>query len=1288
MPISSQDNDHRKSPSPLRSALMVLGLLIVMVFILVIIFSIQASAESGAPPINGTTDGDWIIEGGDDIIRTDETLTIGGDIIIEEGGYLTFVNTSLFFTEKGDSEYYEISMEWNGFLILLNGSEIDSESGWELDAFNGGRTYIENSILNNTRMYLNGNTWILNSKLTNLTYFWKRGNIFELLDSHVHFRDVEDEELTGFHQPEQFFIWSPRSLFIENNTIITNRSTVVIETSGGMIANNTFTHPRWVYSGLGVQDSSDITIINNLVELNGKLGITAQFYSYNITIKKNTLRPLGNGDGLEFGIYVRRSSSEIAIDENTIINANRSISIAEDSNSCTIRDNIIEDSIYGIRNFNGTHSCEIKKNSFRNVEWAIFQSNNVPIDQDQNVFINVNNRTGRENGFVFNVRDKKNKPIEACNVTITNRFDDVVFQGQTMVDGFIPWIVLHNMTQTQEGTTYYAPYTVSIEKWGKTNSESFDLPESNVVVMGLKLDIKFDASIDLEPIIDDILRGEQAPIALTIENSGTMAFSHCDVVVEVTGGNDTIEIFNETFQDLDVSYKQPINTNWFVDRDVNVGTYFAQCRVECHSQYLEEPHVESSSLAFHVINLPPTIDPELHSDPSLTVGKNEIMVINLTSYISDYEDDPNNLTLGISDFHHFKEVEISMMGKTISITPLDQFHGLVDVNITIMDLDGSIFSIPVLLRWTNHKPVFNQDIQLKRYSIHKLYQLDLSHLASDEDINDTLSWNFTAEDHDSGNISIVHNDDHLIISREQDNVTSADLTLTVHDTSDANASRVFTIIWESNVFLSNLEIPQYHEYSMQNDTFDILVSIHNVDELNVLYDLFFYLDSMESPVEQLVREIEGGTTEQITIPWSAVGGNHEIIISLVVSSPQDRNLTDHILQLPITVYFPMTMICNRSSDIPLELMEEGNSLQVEVFTPPAKGIDHVTILIENFSYNGVITEFGGETPGLGEGGESLLIDGIRIAVSPQERNINSASSGQFIINITINDYTNFSNGDVIGFCIYAEGDDGRSNDVVLHVTVQVESEKSTSQIPFFKQTTVILIISLFLLPLVAVKASSALSNSFYSMYKLTRMIFLLNPKFYAFLCPLATKYFEDDETRYNEYRDEICKFLEARGEQGATIHEVMKYLKKWLPYGTTGDANPEDQRVTGVVREHINVLRKKKFIRVLGGRYYFRSYQPALPQDVYSTKINWKSLLRDDKFRLKGETICHLISMFYNNGNNGMKNKELAQLMDMTPYALHYHIRKLENMGVVEKRKGQGKRYFLNTQSIQAYIST
>ena len=1292
MSHTTQENQNVGMLRHWRSLLMVLGFVFLLVCILITLESMDASAEWGAPPTNGSTDGPWVLEQGDEVVRSNETLTINGDIRVE-GASLTLINTTLIISDKdgGFPEFYMIQVMGPSSLNILNGSCIESlVDGQIYTGATGSILTMENSKINNTRLILNYDAFITNSELTNIPMFNSVTGIITLKENHIQMSDHGENQDVESYAP--FQIYQPYRLAIENNTIINEGSVYFGNVNRGNIANNTFTHPTWSEYGLLIYQSSDITIYNNVFEFNGFMGINPYMSSHNITIRKNIFRPLDDSEGQQYGIYMASGSYDINVYENTFIDANYSITV-NDSHSINIRENMIEESLCGVRIGNESHSCEVTGNVYRNVENALYEINNAPASENLNVYQNVDNHTKRANGLILLVNDKKNRPLEGCNVTISDRFDHVVFQGQTLVDGTIPWLPIINMTRTNMGTTNYAPYTVHVEKMGKSNSETFDLPEAEEVVIKLKLDIDFDVSIDVEPIFGTIKRGENVPINLTFENTGTMNFSNCQLLVRIIGGDETVLILNQTFENVDSGFFVSLSNEWFVPAITKLGTYFIQSDIICYNKYREEPYTYDESKSFQVINSPPQIDRDLLQDSNITVNKNEVMTINLTSYVSDFEDDLVNLTLSMSNTHHFKEVEISMNAKTITITPFDHFHGKVYVNFTITDLNGSRYLLPVPLIWKNHNPVFDPEINLIRYSKNQQYQMDLTDLASDEDANETLTWNYSSIDNINGNISISHNDDQLVITRTVENVTSARLSLTVFDTSDANASRIFTINWETDLFLSDLDIPKLNDYPFADNEYNIQILVHNRDSLKAHFNLFFYLDTMDSPLDQWTLEIDGQSTEQITIPWSAVGGTHEIIISLVVISPQDQNLTDHLLQLPITVYFPMTMTCDRStngSTIPLELVEEGNSLVVEVFTPPAKGIDHVTIMVMNLSFNGALQDLdqGSRVIGEGEGGGTELIRGIIITVTPQERNIDGASSGTFTITITINDASNCTHDDVIELCLYAEGDDGRSNYVVLHAAVKEESEKSVSQFPLFSHSTVILICGIILLPLVSVKASSALSNSFYSMYKFSHWLFLRFPSLFLFMCPFTFRTMDDDEALCNEYRNAICGILELRGGQGATLHEIMAHLKKYFPYGTTGNANPENNNVTGVVRRHIDVLKKKKFIKELGDRYYYRQYQPSLPEDIYTPKINWNSLLHNGRLKLKGQTICQVITAICNNGDNGMKNKDLCAVMDMSPCALHYHIKKLEKADIIERRKGAGKRYFPNSNFIHSYFQS
>lgn len=1293
----------------MRCVLMVLGLAIILLFIL----SMDGNAEYGAPEKNGTTDGDWTIEAGDDVVRSNETITIDGDIRLEEGS-LTLINVTLIIQEKGYGfpRWYEIKTWGSANLNILAGSRIDCVVDGQIISLAGGAITITDSEINNTMLAICDSFHVTHSKLTNITYLsiqYFSIRIDALMyDNLLHFKN-NYTTAGDVHYP--FSIYGTEELEIDNNTIITDDRLLISSVSKGRISNNTFSHPNREFIGLQVGLCDNLIIQDNDFQFNGFIGVSVNTQSDNIEVRDNTFRSNGAGGSLQFGIRVSQSS-HVDIYDNTFRDLDTAIQLNH-SHSCSAYSNTIESTLLGIvvsnethdsdiyentiidviaavQHENGTVNCDVTGNYIRDVKWAFYQINNAPPSLDSNILLNVEYHTGRANGLMLSVRDTRNRALDECNVTIRNQYNDIVYEKSTNAEGILPWISLFNMTSTAEKETKYAPYTVSIEKMGKTASETFDLPEAEDVWLGMKLDINFDVFIDIRPIFGAIPRGEEVPVNITVRNTGSMNFTHCYLLIESIGPDNRTQILNQTIHDLYVGGQDQVETTWFVEKGMRPAEYFVQAEIQCYNKHREDPHVEDESISFRVINARPSIYEDLRNDPNLTKGKNEIMVLNVAPFISDFENDLEDLILNMSPVQSFKDVVIDAVTKTITITPLDHFHGKILVNLTVTDLDEGKFLFLVPLTWINHDPVFRPDIVLTHYSTNQDYQFDLIGLATDEDVNETLVWNATSNDLLEGNISISFSDGRLTIARENDNVTSVYVMLLVFDISDANASLLVTIIWETNLHLSGLNIHGYDNQTMQDDVLNVTFSVQNVYDVIAYYDILITLDTAGEPIHQGTGVINGGSSNLITFPWTSVGGNHDIIVSMTVVSPLDRNLTNHVLRVPIIVYIPMSMTGSWKPDTTIAVGENGSSLKVTVFSPPGKGIDHIVIRIMSLSFNGISYDLGIDSMviGGGGGGTSELPNGIIISVDPHSQNIDPDSNAEFIITITPQEDTILEEEDLIVLNLYAEGDDGKSNHIVLQFSMKIDDKNRSSDVSSWITPPVILLIGGILLPLGAVKVSGSLSNASFSMYKLSHFLFLHFVVLFAILCPLVARRFEDDEARYNEYRDEICKFLEARGGEGANIQEIMTHLKKWLPYGTTGNANPEDDRVTGVVREHLNVLRRKKYIKVLGDRYYYHDYQPALPEDVFAPEINWKSFLRDEKFKLKGETICQLISTFYKNKEEGLKNKELASMMDMTPYAIHYHIRKLEQLRIIEKKKGRGKRYFLNANTLQNHIHT
>ena len=1038
--------------------------------------------------------------------------------------------------------------------------------------------------------------------------------------------------------------------------------------------------------GIYITNNSHSCIISQNIILDQNIVIYME-QGYNCTFEYNTITSMIRG----IDIFL---SHDCVISNNTIDSENSSINIEGSSYTIAIEYNTISDSYYGVVIANRSNSIAIHHNVFSSVIWPMYFRNSRPQEEHDNVFLDIDNIYLHKTDLYLSIVDPNLRPLENCSITLTNGLNETVYNGYTDRNGNIPWMLLSNASRILNETIFFNPYLVEAEKMGVHDTVQFSLPEQGALDKRIQLPLLFDTALSIEQFPSPIERGSNLSVIVRFWNSGTVTLNSSHLQIDLLINENLISIFNKTFLQIAPEKSFLITPEWFVDRNVDPGWYTVSAELTSMSPGLEEPLVEENRVNLQIVNSPPDISRELEWDTNITVMKNEVMTLDLTPYIYDFEDDIEDLIIGISDYQMFDEVDISLKTKIITILPPQGFSGCVWVNITITDLDGSQVARLIPLQWINRDPTFLADIEYIWYSTERTYQLDLMALVFDEDMNESFAWDFSSDEFDNGYTTIELGDDFLHITREVNTITSTDITLTVFDSSNASCTQNIVVIWEADMFINNVEIIQENETSIKDDIIEIVVTINNNNGVLAKGKMLCYVDGLDNIVMYQLFEMKEKTTQKITFFWSAVSGDHELIFSIEVTSPLDRNLTNHVLQYDIEVFestlgveafFPLIMKCENISSITITKGVQGYSIQTEVFAPTIKTIENVEIRVRSLSLNGEICDY---VPFSGAVyGGTKLAKGVIISVHPTRISIPAASSKYFSIIITINETANCTHDDIVELVLYAEGDDGKSNEIILHVLVNVENEKSTSQQPFITQSTIILICGIFLIAFVSVKTSSALSNTFHPMYKLARMIFLLFPRIFGYLCPLATKYFEDDEARYNEYRDKICEILELKGERGATKVEIMKHLKKWLPYGTTGSANPEGNKVTGVVREHLSVLKKKKSIKQLGDRYYYRNYQPLFPEDVYTPNINWKSLLRDENFKLKGEVTCHIISKISSKGNEGIKNKELAEAVELTPYALHYHIKKLEHLKIIEKQKGRGKRYFLNTRTIQSHLS-
>ena len=1226
-----------------------------------------------------------------------------------------------------------IDMRWGMQTIRNNFIQFKDEfedNGLAMEVRNlENYTFVNNTIISKRLLYFRGCTEIKISKNEfyekNKTNFWtfieiRESNDISISHNLVTSFNIMDKQYSGMHLSDcsNFTIYN--NTFESGENLFWAEALALNGSSEGEVFENSF---RNVYTGLRLWESTycdvhdnvfknnfrsifiwNITsceIYNNSID-NATKGFAVWISTTNSRIFNNTISRsevgidfLDNSDtcnvydnkiiDTEIGIRLSNGSHSKIIQNNWISRTEIGIMLEGSIHSCNVTENSIENAEYGIFISNGSNNCNFINNSFSNANKAIYQLNCQFMEYDENEFDAVDFIFWRESETSVYVTDQDSSPITNCKIIISDAHENIAFQGKTDANGNIALVTLVNMTKTNETLKFFNPHSLYARKFGREKTIEFELASNLTTNVTINLTIIIDVQIDVVVPEYEYMRGGLIPLNVTMENVGNVNVTTPLAHTFYSSEKGPVTLHNESFQNLSIGEVHSFNASWDIEYFIVISPYLIDVELISLDPEFQNITFGIGTAIVSIINSPPKIDTNISSDHNISVRKNSMIVINLTSYISDFETDLENLTIGISNNSQFRQVVISQINKTLHITPNIQFTGIIWVNITVFDFDNDTDHLAIPLSWINSIPYFKPRASFDWYSLDTSIQLNLTELIIDEDDFEILFWNYSTPCLEQEFVRIDLFDDILTIYIENDNTAPCTINVSVLDGSNASTSQIVSIIWEVDLFIEDVEFQITSEYIYVDDTFDIDIAIRNTNKIFASGYLLVYMTSSENPMWNRSFDIEGRSSEYISLSWTAIPGHQELEIQLVVTTPIDRNESGHLRSIPFKVYFPLIMNCDESSSIILWSVSDGRSVQITVYGSQVKSIENVTIRVIDICLNGDV-----QNPVnlyLGIGNEQILTPGITISVKPANQTVPMAKSERFLISLKINDTANCTYNDTITLLLIAEGDDGISNTVTLNVLVVEGEENTTSSSGAFLYFSLIFILGGVAVCVGVMKVSSALSEKYYSMYKISRWFFIHIPEFYFLICPQYSIYREDDEIRHNGYRDKICDFLSARREQGATIREIMEHLRTWFPYGTTGTANPKDTRVTGVVKTHIQILVGQRAIKKFGDRYYLRSYKPSLPVDIYTPRIKWSILLKDKEYNIKGETTCQIISTIFNNGDTGMRNKELASIMGMKPDAMHYHLKKLHKLKIIGKQKGKGRRYFPDLIKMKEYLN-
>lgn len=103
------------------------------------ILMFDSGAEVGGPVGGMTSPSGWIVESGDDLTYSDETILLNGDLIIQSGGKLTFEGIDIYSNARGDKNAtIRIHVEEGGTFIVM---ESLLSSRFEVDQYQGNQPW-------------------------------------------------------------------------------------------------------------------------------------------------------------------------------------------------------------------------------------------------------------------------------------------------------------------------------------------------------------------------------------------------------------------------------------------------------------------------------------------------------------------------------------------------------------------------------------------------------------------------------------------------------------------------------------------------------------------------------------------------------------------------------------------------------------------------------------------------------------------------------------------------------------------------------------------------------------------------------------------------------------------------------------------------------------------------------------------------------------------------------------------------------------------------------------------
>ena len=259
----------------------------IILFILILFVKIETSiSEKNPPPLEGGYSlGDWVIEDGDNILRNNQEIYLEGDLIIENGGKLSFKNVTFIMNCNGSSPEYaklEIRIENGGEFIVLdndNNSETKNDASLISMGLNIKETNDDKDTKNEDKFKGKNSEHKKSDEIPNkgFSFYVLNNGRLEMKNS-ILYECGYYFDLVGKTAGLQI---ESDDVSLSNNTLANNYYGIICNNSSPAIINNTILENK--HDGIMCKDASPI-LESNIIN-NNSFGINIPYDSRE-TIKK------------------------------------------------------------------------------------------------------------------------------------------------------------------------------------------------------------------------------------------------------------------------------------------------------------------------------------------------------------------------------------------------------------------------------------------------------------------------------------------------------------------------------------------------------------------------------------------------------------------------------------------------------------------------------------------------------------------------------------------------------------------------------------------------------------------------------------------------------------------------------------------------------------------------------------------------------------------------------------------------------------------------------------------